>query len=108
MFAGGAYPYGEIEPFSQPRFGRPTPLMKYRPDLPAWLDRSLARAFALDPRERYADAVEFAFELEHGSLRAVPQPVAKGSLYERNPILFWQLVAAVLLIALLVALALRN
>jgi serine/threonine protein phosphatase PrpC len=108
MFAAGAYPYGEMEPFSQPRFGQPTPLVKHRPDLPAWLDRALARAFAIDPRERYADAVEFAFELEHGSLRAVPQPVAKGALYERNPILFWQLVAALLLVALLISLALGS
>jgi serine/threonine protein kinase len=105
MFAGGAYPYGEVEAFAQPRFGRPTPLVKHRPDLPAWLDRSLARAFALDRRERYADAVEFAFELEHGSLRAVPQSIARGSLYERNPVLFWQLISVLLLLALLIALA---
>ncbi len=29
-----AYPYGEIEPFSRPRFGKPAPLSRYRPDLP--------------------------------------------------------------------------
>ena len=105
MFAGGAYPYGEIEPFVQPRLTRPTPLVKHRPDLPAWLDRCLARAFAVDRRERYADAVEFAFEIEHGSLRAVPHSVARTSLYERNPVRFWQIVCAILLIVLLLALA---
>lgn len=105
MFSGGAYPYGEIEPFVQPRFARPTPLSKHRPDLPAWLDMCLARAFALDRRGRYADAVEFAFELEHGSLRAVPQSMARLSLYERNPVRFWQIVCAILLLALLFALA---
>jgi serine/threonine protein phosphatase PrpC len=105
MFSGGAYPYGEIEPFAQPRFGRPTPLVKYRPDLPAWLDHCLARAFAVDSRERYVDAVEFAFELENGSMRAVPQSVARPSLYERNPVRFWQIVSIVLFIALLIALA---
>ena len=68
-------------------------------------DLCLARAFALDRRERYADAVEFAFEIEHGSLRAVPQPVARTSLYDRNPVRFWQIVSALLLVALLVALA---
>jgi serine/threonine protein kinase len=104
MFTG-AYPYGEIEPFVQPRFGRATPLTKHRPDLPAWLEAGLARAFALDPRERYADAVEFAFEIEHGSLRAVPQAPARTSLYDRNPVRFWQVVCAILLIALLIALA---
>jgi serine/threonine protein phosphatase PrpC len=105
MFSGGAYPYGEVEAFAQPRFGRPTPLSKHRPDLPAWLDHCLARAISVDRRDRYADAVEFAFELEHGSMRAVPQSLAKPSLYERNPVRFWQIVSVGLLIALLVALA---
>jgi serine/threonine protein phosphatase PrpC len=108
MFSGGAYPYGEIEAFAQPRFGRPTPLVKHRPDLPAWLDHCLARAFAVDRRERYADAVEFAFELEHGSMRALPQSVAKLSLYDRNPVRFWQVVSLLLFVALLVALAFRS
>ena len=34
MFSGGAYPYGEIEPFSRPRFRKPVPLSPLRPDLP--------------------------------------------------------------------------
>lgn len=108
MFSGGAYPYGEVEAFAQPRFGRPAPLSKHRPDLPAWLDHCLARAFAVERRERYADAVEFAFELEHGSMRAVPQSLAKPSLYERNPVRFWQTVSWILLTALLIALAWRE
>lgn len=94
-----------MEAFATPRFGRPTPLSKHRPDLPAWLDHCLARALSLDPRDRYADAVEFAFELEHGSVRALPQSIAKPSFYERNPVRFWQLVSLALLIALLIALA---
>lgn len=105
MFSGGPYPYGEVEAFATPRFGRPIPLGKHRPDLPAWLDHCLARALSLDPRDRYADAVEFAFELEHGSMRAVPQSIARLSLYERNPVRFWQLVSLGLLIALLISLA---
>ncbi|MES1262882.1 MAG: protein kinase [Peristeroidobacter soli] len=105
MFTGGAYPYGEVEAFSQPRLGKVTPLAKLRPDLPAWLDRALARAIAIDRRERFADAIEFGFELEHGSLRAVPQTIERPSLYDRNPTRFWQVIALVLFIALMVALA---
>lgn len=105
MFSGGAYPYGEVEAFAQPRFGRPAPLSKHRPDLPAWLDHCLARAVALDRRDRYADAVEFAFELEHGSMRAAPRSLAPPSFYDRNPVRFWQIVSLLLLIALLIALA---
>jgi len=105
MFTGGSYPYGEVEAFSSPRFGKAVSLARERPDLPAWLDRAIARAIAIDRRDRYADAVEFAFELEHGALRAVPRAVQRPSLYDRNPTVFWQVISALLLIALLVALA---
>ena len=67
LFARGAYPYGEIEPFSTPRFHhRAKSLNYYRPDLPSWLDAVLARALAVDPKERYADILELAYELENG------------------------------------------
>jgi serine/threonine protein phosphatase PrpC len=105
MFTGGAYPYGEIEPFAQPRFGRAAPLSRSRPDLPAWLERCIARALATDRRDRFADVIEFGFELEHGSVRAIPRSMARPTLYERNPVRFWQLVCAGLLVALLIALA---
>jgi serine/threonine protein phosphatase PrpC len=104
MFSGGAYPYGEIEPFSTPHFGKPKPLATQRPDLPAWLDTVLARAIAVDPAERPADTIELAYELESGlakgggkHLRNRPLP-----LYERNPVRFWQ-VTALLLFGLLMA-----
>jgi serine/threonine protein kinase len=105
MFTGGAYPYGEVEPFVQPRFGRAVALARERPDLPAWLERALLRAIATERRERHADAIELAFELEHGSLRAVPEDIARPSLYDRNPTRFWQVIALVLFVALLVAIA---
>jgi serine/threonine protein phosphatase PrpC len=105
MFTGGAYPYGEVEAFSNPRLGKATSLARLRPDLPAWLDRVIARSIALDRRERPADAIEFGFELEHGSLRAIPHAMERQSLYDRHPVRFWQTVSAMLLIALLVALA---
>ena len=101
----GAYPYGEIEPFTRPRFGRPTPLARYRPDLPAWLDAALARAVAVNPAERFGDAIEFAFELENGSSQVAPPPRRPKALYARNPLLFWQVLSAVMFLALMLALA---
>ena len=59
MFCG-AYPYGEIEPFSRPRFTRPEPLSRYRPDLPAWLDVIVARATAANPAERQGDVLDIS------------------------------------------------
>jgi len=105
MFTGGAYPYGEVEAFSNPRFGKSVALSKHRPDLPSWLERCLSRAIVVDRRERFADAIEFGFELEHGSLRAVPQAIERPSLYDRDPVRFWQVVSTLLFVALLLALA---
>ncbi len=93
LFAGG-YPYGEVEPFSHPRFGRPVPLLTRRPDLPAWLDRVVMRAIMAEPGARSGDVLEYLFELEHGELRGAPGPATKRSLYERNPLRFWQVTAA--------------
>ncbi len=100
-----AYPYGEIEPFSRPRLKKPKPLLAYRPDLPAWLDQAIARATAVNPDDRFEDVFEFIFELEHGAIGAVPAAPPRRPLYERNPLLFWQVACALLTIALVVSFA---
>jgi serine/threonine protein phosphatase PrpC len=108
MFSGGHYPYGEIEPFSRPRFSKRTALTQYRPDLPAWLDHTLAKALEVEAGARYADALELAFALESGLARGSGTSTpAKLPLYERNPVRFWQVVSLVLLVALLAALGTR-
>jgi serine/threonine protein phosphatase PrpC len=109
MFRGfsGEYPYGNVDATSPPRRERPTPLSALRPDLPAWLQAALGRAIAKDPTERFRDMAEFAVEMEAGPTRApleVPRP---RTLYERNPTRFWQGVAALLALALLVLLLRR-
>jgi serine/threonine protein phosphatase PrpC len=106
MFTG-AYPYGEIEAFSHPRFKRAKPLTAHRPDLPAWLDEAVARATAVDPDDRFGDVFEFIFALEHGAIRAAPPAPRRQPLYERNPLLVWKIVAALLAVALGVSLALN-
>jgi serine/threonine protein kinase len=105
LFSAGHYPYGEVEPFSRPRFHKRQALLRYRPDLPAWLDAVLARATAVDSNERYADAMELAFELENGLMRGAKAQIEKKSLYDRNPTRFWQVVSLLLVIALIVVLA---
>jgi serine/threonine protein phosphatase PrpC/serine/threonine protein kinase len=102
-----AYPYGEIEPFSHPSFRKPKSLLAYRPDLPAWLDQTIARATAVNPDDRFQDVFEFIFELEHGAMRAVPAAPPRRPLYERNPLLFWKVVSALLTLALVGSLALH-
>ena len=103
MFSGH-YPYGEIEPFSHPRFGTPETLAKYRPDLPAWLDALLARALAVEPERRPGDVLEFVLALEDGPT-AAPPAARPAPLYDRNPLLFWKIVSALLALALIGSLA---
>jgi serine/threonine protein phosphatase PrpC len=98
------YPYGEVEAFSRPRFGRPAPPENLRPELPAWLGAAMAKAVAVRPDERFGDMVELMAAIEGGSARAVPV-ARRRSLYERDPLRFWQAVAAFLAVALVAALA---
>jgi serine/threonine protein phosphatase PrpC len=100
----GEFPYGNPDATSPPRRKRPIALSALRPDLPAWLQAALARAIAIDPAERYRDMTEFAVEMEAGPARA---PLAVGqprTLLERNPVRFWQGVAALLALALVLSL----
>ena len=105
MFTG-RYPYGEIEPFSHPRFGKPAQACKLRPDLPAWLDAVMARAVAVDPTDRFGDMFELQAALDGGAVHA-RRSSRPRSLYERNPLRFWQLTAVLLALALAAALAIR-
>jgi serine/threonine protein phosphatase PrpC len=101
-----SYPYGEIEAFSRPRFRKIEAPSRLRAELPGWLDATLMRAVAVDPDERFGDAVELLRALEGGAavervdIRYVP-------LIERDPARFWQIVSTLLFIALMVALATR-
>ena len=106
MFTG-EYPYGEIEAFSHPRFKRATPLTKHRPDLPAWLDEALARATAVD--REIASATSSSSSSPSSTARSAPRPSSprRLPLYERNPLLVWKIVAALLALALGVSLALN-
>jgi serine/threonine protein phosphatase PrpC len=103
----GEFPYGNAEPTAPSRRDRPKEFCALRPDLPAWLQAALARAFAVDPAERFREMSEFALEMESGPARAPPAPHRPQTLYERAPVRFWQGVAALLAAALLVLLLTR-
>ena len=100
----GEFPYGNPDATSPPRRERPTALSALRPDLPAWLEAALGRAIAKDPAVRFRDMAEFAVEMEAGPARAPLAVQRPRTLYERNPVLFWQGVAALLALGLLASL----
>jgi serine/threonine protein phosphatase PrpC len=100
----GTFPYAGAGGTDRPRFGKPKELAALRPDLPAWLQAALARAVAVDPDKRFRDMNEFALEIEAGPSRT-PAPVRRPqTLYERAPVQFWQVIAALLALALLFSL----
>jgi serine/threonine protein phosphatase PrpC len=100
----GEFPYGNPDATSPPRRDRPKPLSALRPDLPAWLEAAIGRAIAIDPAKRFRDMTEFAVEMETGPARAPAAVRGPRTFYERNPVQFWQGVAALLALALLVSL----
>ncbi|MBO6851328.1 MAG: bifunctional protein-serine/threonine kinase/phosphatase [Marinobacter sp.] len=81
------------------------PARLYRHDVPAWVDDAIERAVHPEPHKRYPALSEFLFDLRH------PNPGWRSRhrppLIERHPVVFWQGVSAVLLLALLASLALR-
>lgn len=91
------YPYGEIEPFQNPRFGDPTPPTRYRPDIPDWLESVMLKAVARAPADRFETAEEFLLALERGAQR--PLRVARRTpLLQRDPTLGLKLLAAISLV----------
>ncbi len=104
----GHYPYGEIEPFQHPRFGQPTPLSRYRPDVPAWLEELLARGLAADPEQRFETAEQWLLQLEQAERQ--PQALRPRPLLEREPLKVWRTLAlgSLLLNLLLVIAVLKG
>ena len=101
----GEFPYGNLDATSPPRRTRPVSLSDLRPDLPAWLQQALGRAIAIDPNDRFRDMLEFVLEMETGPARAPPLTVSRPpTLYERAPVRFWQGVAVLLALALIISL----
>jgi serine/threonine protein phosphatase PrpC len=60
----GKLPWGDVEPFSRPRFGPPVPLSRWNPDLPPWLESIVLKAIAPDSQERFQVLSEMSVALE--------------------------------------------
>lgn len=73
--------------------------------VPAWVDGALRKAVHPDPARRYGELSEFLYDLRHPNQDLVesnPRP-----LIERNPLLFWKGLSALLAAIVLLQLALR-
>lgn len=89
------YPYGEIERFQNPRFTAPRRPARLNPALPDWLEAVLLHAVAAQPARRYQNYSQLTFDLNHPD-QVEPFFAPDTPLLERNPLLVWRLLAAVL------------
>jgi serine/threonine protein phosphatase PrpC len=65
-------------------------------EIPAWLDGALRIAVHPDSDQRYDELSEFVFDLRHPNRRFLE--TSPAPLMERNPLLFWKGVSAVLFV----------
>lgn len=83
------YPYGDIEPFSRPRFTRWVPPSRYNPEIPGWLEAVLQKATEADPERRYEVVSGMQFHLERPE-QARTAPINRA-LLERDPAAAWKI-----------------
>jgi serine/threonine protein phosphatase PrpC len=102
----GRLPYGaevsKARTKSQQRKLRYKSALDDNRELPIWIDGALREAVHPDPYQRYDELSEFMFDLRHPKrefLQSSPAP-----LMQRNPLLFWQGLAAILAITVLILL----
>ena len=94
----GKLPYGSQvakartrSQFSKLRYNSAT---DYNAEIPAWVDGALRRAVHPDPYKRYESFSEYTFDLRHPNAKYLN--ASATPLIERNPLLFWKLLAAIL------------
>jgi serine/threonine protein phosphatase PrpC len=94
----GQLPYGvQVTRLRSPgdvRGLRYIPVRQHRPDLPPWLDAVLRRALHPQPERRQEALSEFVHDLHHPAGEYRGQRAAP--LVQRDPVLFWKLLALAL------------
>lgn len=96
----GHYPYGEkyadakeLADFYRLKY---TPVYKYNPLIPKWIDGALKRMVSIQPESRYPELSEFIQDLKH------PNPKFSGAefrpLAEKYPLGTWRFIAGVSLL----------
>lgn len=98
-------PYGEIEPFSRPRFGTAPPPSRWNPDIPPWLETIVMKAVEPDPEKRFQVVSEMEVLLERRE--RVADAIAPERFDAPTRIRQWQGIAVVaVVVAILEAIAL--
>lgn len=110
MITGGKLPYGDklsrastANSYQRLKY---TPIIHHSVDVPHWVDKAIRKAVEIDPIDRY----EKMSELESDLRKPNPNYLKEDQLpiLERNPLAFWKLVSAALLVSNLVLLYLLS
>ncbi len=74
-------------------------LLDHHETVPGWIDFAIEKATNVNPLKRYDEVSEFIYDLKHPNNQYLAK--RKPPLIETNPVLIWQLIAAVLFIELI-------
>ena len=107
LFTGGHHPFGEAyeraeKPTDFAQLKRRT-ASEFNDAVPTWIDYALGKALTLAPENRYPSLSEFLHELSQ--LRSADFQLKSPPLIERDPVLFWKILSAILFVLLIIALA---
>ncbi len=91
------FPYGEIEPFSNPEFKLKKRPKELNPNIPEWLESVILRSIEKDPQQRYKHYSEMNYELENSD-KVKPYFDKSKPLIERNPVLAYKIGFFIMLI----------
>jgi serine/threonine protein kinase/serine/threonine protein phosphatase PrpC len=93
----GELPFGKKElTLRRLRRARYIPAARFNADIPAWIDKALEKATSIARNRRYTLLSEFIHDLAHPN--AAFQSRNAEPLIERNPLLVWKGIAALLFI----------
>lgn len=99
----GQYPYGPgyVDAVTPGDFRKLayTSACRHNAHVPVWLDAALAKALSLNPQQRYEELSEFLTDVQRPNTALT---VAGKPWIERDPLLFWKVVAAVSVVGNLV------
>lgn len=100
----GKLPYGEVRPerAAKKKFIY-TSAREYNPQVPEWVDLAIRKAVHPDPEKRYGLLSEFTADLSKPNTGLINANKFEP-LIERNPIVFWKILALIEFILLLLSL----
>ena len=99
------YPYGEIEPFTNPSFKETQKPTKYNANIPKWFESILLRSLSPKEEKRYEHYSEMLYELQHPK-KVKPYFNESSSLIERDPTLFYRIGFTIMTLLNLILIAL--